>query len=84
MPTNTQNDTQAGQSPVLAPAHGWAECQAAVCKLLWEKGRDAENARDHFAELREYAKATKFQAKAETLYAAMNDIAVMPNLWNIT
>ena len=24
MPTNTQNDTPAGQSPVLAPSHGWA------------------------------------------------------------
>jgi hypothetical protein len=24
MPTNTQNDTPAGQSPVLAPAHGSA------------------------------------------------------------
>ena len=67
------------QLPSLAESHGWAECRAAVCKLLWEKGREAEDARDHFAELREYAKAAKFQAKAETLYAVMNDIAVMPN-----
>lgn len=36
MPTNTQNDTQAGQSPVLALAHGWAPSAGDAYRNLYD------------------------------------------------